>query len=172
MGRLISIYSDGSSMGNSSGPMGWGWLITDWDDILTVGSAGAGVGTNNYAELMGALEGLRAVVDRGWHLKNDIELVSDSQYCLKLADGTYSPTKYVEIVKTLRDLFLITRASARWVPGHSGDIFNDKADELAKAGRDRYMPEEAKSRRRVRRRDEKKRKRLIVKAWKKQKYGY
>lgn len=170
--KLISVYADGSSNGTGEGPMGWGWLVTDWDEIITAGSAGGPKGTNNIAELQGAVSGLRAVIDRGLHIGNDVELVSDSTYALGLANGSYIAQKNQDVVNVLRDLFLKTGARTRWVRGHSNDTFNDKCDELAKAGRDRYTPTETRKRRRSRKRDERRRKRAIVKAYKVQMYGF
>jgi ribonuclease HI len=102
-----------------------------------------------------------------------VELVSDSTYTLNLANGSYSPNKYQDVVKTLQELYQKSGARTRWVRGHSGDAFNDKADELAKAGRDRYNPhQETKKRRRSRKREERRRKRAIVKEFKRRMYGY
>jgi ribonuclease HI len=170
--KTISVYADGSSVGNSTGPIGWGWLVTDWDTIICAGSEGAPVGTNNIAELQGALHGLRAVVDRGLHIGNNVEIVSDSTYCLNLASGLYQANTHKDIVHVLQDLYKVTNARTRWVRGHSGDIFNDRCDELAKAGRDRYSPIETKKKRRSRKREERRRKRAIVKAYKRRVYGH
>jgi ribonuclease HI len=163
--KLISIYCDGSSVGNSKGATGWGWVITDWEDIICAGSEGSPEGTNNTAELQAAIHGLRAVIDRNLHKNNDVEVVSDSTYALGLANGTYEPSTHFELVRRLRLLYQQATATTRWVRGHSGDAFNDKADELAKAGRDRYMPVETKKRRRHRKREERRRKRAIVKRY-------
>lgn len=171
--KTISIYADGSSTGTSKGAVGWGWLVTDWDDIITAGSEGAPVGTNNTAELQAAIHGLRAVIDRGLHRGNDIELVSDSTYALGVADATFEPQTNHELVYRLQDLFRQAGARTRWVRGHSGEAFNEKVDELAKAGRDRYSPpHENKKKRRSRRREERRRKRAIVKEFKRRMYGF
>lgn len=169
--KTISVYTDGSSTGAALGPIGMGWLVTDWDEIITAGSEGGPTGTNNIAELQAAIQGLRAVIDRGLHVGNDVELVSDSQYALHLADGTYKANANKDIVRILQGLFKQANATSRWVRGHSGDIFNDKVDELAKSGRDRYAPVESRKRRRTRKRDERRRKRAIVKLYKERVYG-
>ena len=170
--KLISVYADGSSCGDSKGAIGWGWLITDWDEIIAAGSAGAPEGTNNIAELQGAIYGLRVIVDKNLHRDADIELVSDSQYALNLGDGSNKAQKNLDLVKTLQDLFKVTGARSRWVRGHNGDIFNEKCDELAKHGRDQYAAPEQRKRRRSRKREERRRKRALVKAYKERVYGY
>lgn len=148
-----------------------GWLVTDWDDILAAGSEGGPIGTNNIAELKAGICGLKAVIERGLHVGNDVELVSDSTYTLGLASGRFHAQANKDIVKELRDLFIKAGATDRWVQGHSGDVFNDKVDELAKAGRDVYAPVESRKRRRSRKREERRRKRAIVKAYKQRVYG-
>lgn len=174
MGRQISIYADGSSVGGTGGPTGWGWLIVDWtaDDIVCAGSGGSTSGTNNTAEIQGAIAGLRAVIDRGLHVDNEVELVSDSMYTLNLANRSYDAKVNLEIVRTLRELYDKAKAKTRWVRGHNGDIFNEKCDELAKAGRDKYSGvHETRKRRRSRKREERRRKRALVKAFKRRMYG-
>lgn len=173
MRKLISIYCDGSSTGLAGGPVGWGWIVTDWDEIICAGSEGGPQGTNNTAELQAAIHGLRAVLDRGLHEGNDVELVSDSMYTLNLANGQYEPKVHFDLVKALRETYRRSGAKTRWVRGHSGDSFNERADELAKAGRDRYSPQlgETRKRRRSRKREERRRKRAIVKEFKRRMYG-
>jgi ribonuclease HI len=163
---MISVYADGSSTGKAEGPCGWGWVVTDWEDILTAGCEGSPNGSNNTAELMAAVCGLRAVIDRGLHVGTRVELVSDSTYCLNLANGTYKPQVHVDIVKRLQALVAETGATTRWVKGHAGDPLNEKADQLAKRGRDLYCAPETRKRRRSRKREERRRKRALVKAYK------
>lgn len=169
--KLISVYADGSSTGNSKGPTGWGWLVTDWNEILTAGCEGASTGTNNMAELHAALRGLQAVVERGLHIDNDVELVTDSMYTLHLASGAHVAKKNNEIVNRLQAVYAECKCRGRWVKGHNGDIFNEKVDELAKSGRDKYTIGESRKRRRSRKREERRRRRAIVKEFKRRVYG-
>lgn len=166
MKKKISIYADGSSNGSANGAIGWGWVVTDWSCIITAGCEGAPDGTNNVAELQGAIHGLRAVIDHGLHVGNTVELVSDSMYALNLANGSYEAQKHVDLVARLQSLVAMTGAKTRWVRGHSGDALNEKCDELAKRGRDLYSAPETRKRRRSRKREERRRKRALVKAYK------
>lgn len=163
MAKIISIYSDGSSGGDSKGAIGWGYIVTDWEDILGAGSGGELTGTNNAAELSGAIAGLRFVVEKELHHGNIVEIVSDSTYTLGLASGEFDPQKNVELAAEIRKLTILTKARTRWIKGHSGDAFNDKADQLAKAARDKMGPPSKK--RKTRRREERRRKRAAVKAF-------
>lgn len=166
--KLISAYCDGSSGGNSKGPIGWGWLITDWEDIVDAGSEGDFQGTNNIAELNAAVSALKCVVDKNLHQDNEVELVSDSTYVLGLADGSFQPGKYHDTVRTLRSLVVLTQAKCRWVRGHSGDAFNDKVDQLAKAAKERHYTTQTDSRKRrkMRKKEERRRKRRLVRLFK------
>ena len=163
--KRISIYSDGSSGGDAKGAIGWGWIVTDWEDILGTGAGAEAAGTNNAAELQGAIDGLKFIVDRNLHIGNVIELVSDSTYTLGIANGSFDPQKNLERAGEIRKLTILTKAITRWIKGHSGDAFNDKADELAKHARDSLSPDKG-VRRRHRRRDLRRQKRAIVKAYK------
>ena len=166
---MISVYADGSSEGNSVGAIGWGWIIVrgEVQEILDCGSGGGPVGTNNIAELSGAIEGLRALKklkDILGHFNIDVnepvELVSDSQYVLGIACGKFKALKNVELAKEIRKLTIELKATTRWVKGHSGDIFNEKCDELAKHAKFVYAPN------RVTKKMERRKRRQIVKEFK------
>lgn len=136
---MISIYADGSSDGTSKGPIGWGWIVLNGTEVLDCGSGCLPVGTNNVAELMGAVEGLKAyerlkntLGHYGIDPNQPIELVSDSQYVLCLASGRSQPTKNVELAVEVYQRSQALGAATRWVRGHSGEIWNEKCDELAK----------------------------------------
>jgi len=163
----ISIYSDGSSGGNAHGAIGWGWIAVDWEigEVIGAGSGAETSGTNNAAELQGAIDGLRFIIEKGMHVGHMIELCSDSTYVLGMATGNFEPQKNLERAAELRKLSIMTKVHTKWVKGHSGDAFNDKADELAKAARDKLSPDRG-QRRKSRRREERRRKRAIVKAFK------
>lgn len=178
--RKISVYADGSSGGDSKGAIGWGWIIVDWEGgDLHTGCGNLELGTNNMAEISGAIDGLKELKRRGLHVGNIVEVVSDSTYALGIASGSFEPQKNLELAAELRKLVLEigketafdvdlngpTPVHTRWVKGHSGEAFNDKCDQLAKHARDKISPEDKKSKRRSRRREERRRKRSTVKAF-------
>lgn len=158
----FSVYADGSSGGNSIGAIGWGWVVLiDDTQVLCAGCGGAPTGTNNVAELMGAREGLKALLahqsyqDRAASgLNYRVELVSDSQYVLGLANGSYAASKNVMLAEHVRDVCLKNFVATRWVRGHAGEPVNEMCDRLAKLGKEAYIPNKVK-----RRRDKKRRKR-------------
>lgn len=162
----ITVYSDGSSGGAAKGAIGWGWIAVDWElgEVIAAGSGAEPTGTNNAAELQGAIDGIRHLVEKGLHHGNVIELCSDSTYVLGLATGNFEPQANLERASEIRRLAILTKLHTKWIRGHSGDIFNDKADELAKAARDKLAPDKG-ARRRHRRRELRRHKRAMVKAY-------
>lgn len=102
--------------------------------------------------------------DKGLHVGNVVEIVSDSTYTLGLANGSFDAQKNIELAAEIRKMTILTGARTKWIKGHSGDAFNDKADELAKVARDKMCPSPQKKRRH-RRREERRRKRDTVKAF-------
>lgn len=105
--------------------------------VLARGAGGDPSTTNNVMELTGAIKGLE------WVLANRkdewlVELVSDSQYTLGMANGAWNPSANLELVATLKGLYEKTRCwRARWVPGHTGDTYNEQCDKMAKAEKEK-----------------------------------
>lgn len=98
-----------------------------------------GPGTNQIAELTAAIEGLTLVPPGA-----AVELVSDSQYVLKgLSEWRagwerkgYKNSKGEQVAnlalwKRLFALADARKVSTRWVRGHNGDPYNERADALA-----------------------------------------
>ena len=134
----IQIYTDGACSGNP-GPGGWAAiLIEDGREIEL--SGGEPLTTNNRMELMGPIQGLRALPS-----SRTVDIYSDSAYVVNcFRDKWYvawrkngwrnSQKKPVEN----RDLWEALLAEAErhqvtWhkVAGHSGHELNDRADALA-----------------------------------------
>jgi ribonuclease HI len=98
-----------------------------------------GPGTNQIAELTAAIEGL-ALVPPG----AAVELVSDSQYVLKglsewragwerkgWRNSKGDVVANLALWKTLFALADARKLTTRWVRGHNGDPYNERADALA-----------------------------------------
>jgi ribonuclease HI len=88
-------------------------------------------------EMEGAIQGLEAFLELrlGEGSPELVELVSDSQYTLGMASGTYNPTKNLEEAARLRDLATEVGCRFRWVRGHIGNQWNEVCDQLAKQGK-------------------------------------
>ena len=133
---MISVYADGSSTGRSNKPGGWSYIIVKDGLVLTEDHGGDAKTTNNRMELLGAIEGLRALIQHQTIPPEAVELVSDSQYTLGMASGEYHPKKNIDLATELRRLAIKTDAKTRWVRGHSKDAYNEQCDTLAKQGKE------------------------------------
>lgn len=137
-GDPVIVYTDGACRGNP-GPGGWAWAVPG-------GRYASGADphtTNQRMEITAALEALQALTPEA----RAIEVVSDSTYVVKcFTDGWWrgwerrnwknsqnKPVANRDLWEPLIALALSPDAevSFRWVKGHSGDRWNDRADELA-----------------------------------------
>lgn len=137
----IFVYSDGASNGKSHSPIGYGWVIVENDEVLMAGYGGDLSGTNNIAELSGAILGLGHCLEYEYFKNRKIILVSDSKYVLNTADGIYKPKKNLELCVTLRNLAKFLKIETLWVKGHSGHLYNTLVDKLAGLGKLKYTLE-------------------------------
>lgn len=139
-GQKLVLYTDGGCSGNP-GPAGWGAVLVRDGVVLAENSGFIGTATNQIAELVAAIEGLKATPEGA-----EIELVSDSQYTLKglsewrkgwerngWKNASGQPVANQSYWKALYALADKRKVKTRWVKGHNGDPFNEKCDELARA---------------------------------------
>lgn len=141
----IDVFSDGSGTTKNK-PAGYGWaLIADGNTLMGEGNGLLDTGTNNDAELRGALSGLAECLklvkefhtEKPNHYEFDITLCADSKIILGWADGSFrfkQEEKSANYV-LLRQLMQRLNAKTRWVKGHSGDKYNERCDALANLGR-------------------------------------
>gem|GEM_PF-216817 len=137
---VITLSTDGSCLRNPGGAIGWAWVDhtgTRFD------SGGAASGTNQIAELTAVLQALRAHPG-----PRPLLIESDSQYTIRSATewlpgwkrkgwrtSTGSPVQNLELIQAI-DAEISGREGPvkfRWVRGHFGHKFNERADELALA---------------------------------------
>lgn len=138
----VIIYTDGGCAPNP-GPGGWAAILQSGTHMKEL-KGGEPMSTNNRMELMAAISALEAL-----KRPSQVDMHIDSQY---VRDGI---TKYInnwkkngwrtasrEPVKN-QDLWQRLDAARgrhtvrwHWVKGHSGDFYNDRADELVREARD------------------------------------
>jgi ribonuclease HI len=136
----VVIYTDGACKGNP-GPGGWGALMISGAHRREL-RGGELHTTNNRMELTAAIESLAA-------LKRPcrVQLFTDSQYVRngimqwlpqwkkrgwKTADR--KPVKNADLWVRLEQEIERHDVTWHWVRGHSGDVGNERADELANMG--------------------------------------
>ncbi len=134
------IYTDGGASPNP-GPGGWGAVILDASGQAEEIAGGEADTTNNRMELLAAISALA-------HLPRPsaVTLCTDSRYLRqgitswvagwrargwKRRDG--KPVRNVDLWRRLADMNRRHRVDWRWVKGHAGNEWNERADELATA---------------------------------------
>ena len=135
---MINIYTDGACSGNP-GKGGWGVVILNNNKEILL-NGGDQLTTNNKMELTAAIKALEY-----FETKKDLTIYTDSKY---VKDGIESwiinwkkngwKTSTKKIVKNkelwmqLDNLINKHNVNWKWVKGHAGFEFNEKADELAR----------------------------------------
>ncbi len=144
----VTIYTDGACKGNP-GPGGWGALIiySDSEDELFGGEKNT---TNNRMELKAVIEALRSIKYR-----SNIKLYTDSMYVkkgisewlIKWKKSGWKTSNNASVKN--KDLWLILDLEQKkhliswmWIKGHSGNIKNDYADNLANKGVESILSED------------------------------
>lgn len=150
----LSLYTDGASHSRGNLPGGWAWVLVNGDGPLKCGTGGLEATTNNVMELYAIKSGLGYVLqqrDAMFPTLAMLDVVSDSQYALRISSSRFRPSKNIELADATRRLaraLEITGVEINWcwVRGHAGHTWNERADRLAHQAKQRVM--EAVSRRR------------------------
>lgn len=136
----VVIYSDGACSGNP-GPGGWGAILMAGEHVKEI-QGGEPATTNNRMELMAAIQALET-------LKRPctVELHTDSQYVMKgISEWIHGwkargwktadkkPVKNDDLWRRLDAARSKHDVTWKWVKGHAGHEFNERADELARLG--------------------------------------
>jgi ribonuclease HI len=139
----VVVYTDGGCAPTNPGPGGWAAILRSGKHLKEL-KGGEAMSTNNRMELMAAISALEALKQ-----PSQVDMHLDSQY---VRDGIM---KYINTWKKngwrtaarepVKNQDLWQRLDAardrhtvrwHWVRGHSGDQFNDRADELVREARD------------------------------------
>ena len=141
----VVIYTDGACAGNP-GPGGWGAILIAGEHRKEL-QGGEAASTNNRMELTAAIAALQAL-KRPSH----VDLHTDSEYVRngitswihgwkkrgwKTADR--KPVKNVELWQKLDEARNRHDVTWHWVRGHTGDVENERADELAREGMQPFL---------------------------------
>lgn len=137
-------------------------------EILAWSYGGDPTTTNNLMEARAAIQGMKAAMHLGFDgVSETIELVSDSQYVIGVAIGSYQPSKNLDVVEELKSVAARLRVVFRWIKAHSGHKLNEICDRLAKRGKVEVCPETQKRiRERTRKRNNKAKRKALVNEFK------
>ena len=138
--KEIIIYTDGACLGNP-GPGGWAAVLMHGEVIKEI-AGGERLTTNNRMELFAIIRGLEVLKQ-----PSRVRLHSDSAYainCFKQRwferwqrngwlNSQKAPVENRDLWERL--IQAVSRHEVEWVKvkGHSGDKWNDRCDELARA---------------------------------------
>ena len=122
----IIVYCDGACSGNP-GPAGLGVVVVDGGRRVEL-SEYLGLHTNNIAELTAVLRALGEIPEG-----RPAMIYTDSQYSIGVLQKGWKAKANVALVAELRQV-LKTRPAVTlaYVPGHSGVLLNERADQLAR----------------------------------------
>ncbi|MCM2338868.1 MAG: ribonuclease HI [Burkholderiales bacterium] len=138
----IIIYTDGAARGNP-GKAGWATIIMFDNKIKELGGFSAHA-TNNQMELMAPIEALKYISARQDLAEKEIEIFADSKYVIhgitewifnwqknNWRNAAKKPVLNKELWVELYELTKNFQIKWQYVEGHSGDKWNDRADEIA-----------------------------------------
>lgn len=141
--KKVSIYTDGSSLGNP-GPGGY-CAILEYETNGTLHkktvSGGEKHTTNNRMELKAAIEGLKA-------LKSgcEVDIITDSKYVADAINGwlagwikkafkdVKNPDLWAEYIEASKP----HKVRGVWVRGHNGHPQNEECDKIAKSEAEKF----------------------------------
>ena len=132
---MYYIYTDGASRGNP-GDSAYGFAILKDDDILSKGNGYLGEKTNNQAEYIALLEGLKKLLELD--INKNVIIYMDSQLIVRQIKGVYKIRNkklkeyYKKIVKLLDKI-------ENWNIKHIKREENEIADKLANDAIDSYL---------------------------------
>ena len=137
--KQIALFSDGSALGNP-GPGGYGTILR-YNAKERLLSGGEPNTTNNRMELLGVIEGLRALKE-----PCEVEVISDSSYVVKGINEwldnwikrdfkkVKNPDLWYEYIKVSEQHSVV----ATWIKGHAGHEENERCDNMARTEAEKF----------------------------------
>jgi len=137
--KKITLFSDGSALGNP-GPGGFGAILR-YGDKERIISGGEAHTTNNRMELLGVIEGLRALKE-----PCDVTVISDSSYVIRgineWLEGwikrNFAKVKNPDLWHEYISVSAGHRINGVWVRGHNGHPENERCDVIAKEEAEKF----------------------------------
>lgn len=132
----VIAYTDGSSLGNP-GPGGYGLILLETEKMVKKEiSQGFRLTTNNRMELMAvcvALESLKFT-------NTEITIYTDSKYVVDAVEKRwvfgwvqkgFKGKKNEDLWRRFLQVYKLQKVKFQWVKGHAGNVWNERADQLA-----------------------------------------
>ena len=143
--KSVTLYTDGACSGNP-GPGGWAAILI-YQGYKKELAGGEAETTNNRMELIGVIEGLRALKE-----PCSVDLWSDSRYVIDALEKGWAErwrqngwmrskkeeAKNPELWEELLQLTEKHKLHYHWVKGHADNPWNNRCDMLAVQQRDKY----------------------------------
>ena len=139
----IKIYTDGAARGNP-GRAGWGVVFLRGDKVFFELGGRSDHATNNQMELMAAIKALKAMSRLNLGMKSTVQIYADSKYVIlgitewitgwqknNWRNAAKKPVLNRELWEELYALTQKLKPKWEYVAGHSGDKWNNRADEIA-----------------------------------------
>ena len=132
--KQITLYSDGSSLGNP-GPGGYAGIL-EFNGVRKEYVGGENNTTNNRMELLAVIEGLKLLKE-----PCRVEVISDSSYVIKAINEwlegwvrkNFAKVKNVDLWEAYLEVSKSHQVRGTWVRGHDGHAENERCDALARA---------------------------------------
>lgn len=137
--KKITLFSDGSALGNP-GPGGYGAILR-YGEAEKVIRGGEPHTTNNRMELLGVIEGLKALKE-----PCDVTIISDSSYVIKginewlqgWVKRNFAKVKNPDLWLEYLEVSTPHRINGEWVRGHNGHPENERCDQIAREEAEKY----------------------------------
>ena len=131
---MISIYTDGASLGNP-GPGGYGTILV-YQTYRKELSEGFQYTTNNRMELLAVIVGLETLKKEG----QQVVVYSDSKYVVDAVEKgwlrawlkkNFKDKKNEDLWRRFWKVYQRHQVMLRWIKGHAGHPENERCDQLA-----------------------------------------
>lgn len=137
--KTITLFSDGSALGNP-GPGGFGAILR-FGEVEKIIRGGEKHTTNNRMELLGVIEGLRALKE-----PCNVTIISDSSYVIRginewiggWVKRNFAKVKNPDLWLQYLEVSKAHRIQGVWVRGHNGHIENERCDQIAREEAEKY----------------------------------
>ncbi len=125
----LEIFTDGAIIRNPGGDGGWACVAVRNGKKIAEFCGPDPKTTSNRAELTAVIRALLWLAPG-----SSATIVSDSQYVVKVLSGEYRAKANLDLIEEAWALMQERKIKFRWVRGHAGNRWNERADALAAQG--------------------------------------